>query len=322
MHSRISTCWVVTDGKAGMESQCVGLAEALGLEATIKQVHMRLPWRVFSPYLRAGLSRAFEETSALAPPWPDILIASGRLSVPASLHVRAQSRRDGRPVFTIQIQDPVISPSRFDLVIAPVHDRLAGENVISTIGALHAITPEKLASDAARLAARVTPFTRPYIGVLIGGSNASYRLAKKEIAELASLLREAAAKMCASLLATPSRRTGEENMRAFRSALGNTPAFVWDGAGENPYFGILGLADVLVVTADSVNMISEACASGKPVFIYEPAGGSPKSTRFRRALAERGLVRKFTVPLEPFGAPPFNEMEAVASAVRERMARL
>ena len=93
--------------------------------------------------------------------------------------------------------------------------------------------------------------------------------------------------MNASLLVTSSRRTGKENTDALKSALTGAPAFVWDGEGENPYFGILGLCDYLVVTADSVNMISEACASGRPVYIYDLPGGSRKSARFRAALLEK-----------------------------------
>ena len=132
-----------------MESQCLGLAEALGVTTIVKRVTLRMPWRQLSPYLRIGLSHAYSEGSdALAPPWPDILIATGRHSVPASLYVRRESRRAGKPTLTVQIQNPVIAPSHFDLVVTPLHDRLSGPNVISTIGALHRVTPERLAADA------------------------------------------------------------------------------------------------------------------------------------------------------------------------------
>ena len=303
-----------------MESQCVGLAEALGLHPVIKRVRMRAPWRSLSPYLRLGLAHAFENESALAAPWPDLLIASGRLSVPASLYVREQSARAGKRSFTIQIQNPVISPLHFDLVIAPLHDGLEGSNVITTIGALHRVEPDGLARDAAWLAPEVAALSRPYVGVLIGGSNGSYRLGAQEITELASKLRELASRMGAGLLVTPSRRTGAENTTLLKKALRDAPAFVWDGEGRNPYFGILGLSDFLVVTAESGNMISEACASGKPVAIYDLAGGSRKSARFRDALFSRGLVRGFAIPLENYPAQPLNEMSEVVKTIEERLA--
>lgn len=303
-----------------MESQCVGLAEALGLHPDIKRVRMRAPWRALSPFLRLGLAHAFENKSAICPPWPDLLIASGRLSVPASLYVRRQSARADRRTFTVQIQDPVISPSHFDLVIAPLHDGLEGPNVVSTIGALHRVETDRLARDAALLAPRVAALPHPYVGVLIGGPNGSYHLGAHEIAELASKLRALAGRMGAGLLVTPSRRTGAENTSLLKTLLSGTPAFIWDGEGRNPYFGILGLSDFLVVTADSVNMISEACASGKPVAIYDLPGGSRKSARFRAALSARGLVRKFAIPLETYPAKPLNEMSDVVKAIEERIA--
>ncbi|MGD0189527.1 MAG: mitochondrial fission ELM1 family protein [Rhizomicrobium sp.] len=318
MRERISSCWVVTDGKTGMESQCVGLAEALGIPPDIKRIRMREPWRSLSPWLQIGLSRAFENNADVSPPWPDLLIATGRLSVPASLYVRNESGRRGRRTFTVQIQDPVISPDNFDLVIAPLHDELQGDNVISTIGALHRIEPGRLAREAQILTQRIGPLPRPYVGVLIGGANASYAFGEDEAIKLASDLRTLAREMPASLLVTPSRRTGDKNMALLKTKLGDARAFVWDGNGDNPYFGFLGLADDLIVTADSVNMISEACASGRRVHVYDLPGGSKKSFRFRRALIVRGLVRDFAIPLTRYEATPLNEMQDVVAAIRQR----
>ncbi len=319
MRERFSTCWVVTDGKAGMESQCVGLAEALGLHPTIKRVRMRTPWRQLSPYLRAGLAHAFENKADLSPPWPDILIATGRLSVPASLYVREQSAHAGHRTFTVQIQDPVISPDNFDLVIAPLHDELNGPNVISTIGALHRVESDRIAHEARLLAPRLGSLQPPYVGVLVGGPNASYTFGPKEASELAVQLGALARRMGASLLVTASRRTGEENISLLKSALSGVPAFIWNGEGENPYFGILGLADYLVVTVDSVNMISESVAAGRPVYLYDLPGGSKKSARFRDGLLARGLVRMFDIPLAPYPPQPLNEMQAVVAEIERRI---
>jgi len=301
-----------------MESQCLGVAEALGLQPDIKRVRMRGPWRLLSPHLRLGLDHAFENAAGLAPPWPDLLIATGRLSIPASLFVRRQSAREGKRTFTVQIQKPAIAPSHFDLVIAPLHDALEGGNVVSTVGALHRIAPDRLVREARSFAPRVAKLRPPHVGVLIGGPNASFRLGTREIAAFASQLRRLAKSKGGSLLVTPSRRTGRENISLLKSALADVPAFVWDGEGENPYFGILGLSECLVVTADSVNMISEACATGKPVYIYDLPGGSRKAARFRQALSERGFGRSFAIPLEPYTAQPLDEMAAVVRAIESR----
>lgn len=318
LSTHISSCWVVTDGKIGFQSQCVGLAEALGLVPIVKRVKLREPWRFLSPYMRGGLAHAFAER--LTGPWPELLIASGRLSVPASVFVKAQSRRAGQACFTIQIQDPVISSRHFDLVIAPLHDALGGPNVISTLGSLHRIEPEKLREGAKDLAVRITGLEPPYIGVLIGGTSAAYRLGNEQIVQLATQLKALARGAQVRLLVTPSRRTGKHNLAVLREALSDAPAFVWNEEGANPYFGILGLSDALVVTADSVNMITEACATGKPVYIFDLPGGSAKSSRFQETLRARGHAREFTVPLEPYAPQPLREMERVADEIKRILA--
>ncbi len=317
------TCWVVTDGKAGMQSQCVGLAEALGFEPVIKHVALRAPWRQLSPYFRLGHAHAFADGSdPLAPPWPDLLIATGRHSIAASLYIREQSRRAGERTVTVQIQNPVLSPRYFDLVIVPQHDRLSGPNVISTLGALHRVTPELLKREAAALVPQVAHLPRPYLGVLIGGPNAAYRFGEEEMTRLAQLLVRAADESGGSLLVTPSRRTGERNLALLREILGARPSFIWDGTGTNPYFGMLGLADALVVTSDSVNMVSEAVATAKPVHVFDLPGGTAKFGRFHEALRERGLTRPFDGTLVT-AAPvaPVNDMARAAEAVRAVMAR-
>jgi len=300
-----------------MENQCLGLAEALGLSPVVKRVHLRAPWRQLSPWLRYGLAHALKD-SDLVPPWPHICLATGRLSVPASVYVRAQSAAAGRGTFTVQMQDPVIAPSNFDLVVAPQHDLLSGPNVIATKGALHRVTEEMLARGAEQIKPRLSGLKRPYIGVLVGGANGGFRLDADEVCKLASRLAELALSMDASLVVTPSRRTGRQNALLLGNALAGARAWVWDGTGDNPYFGILGIADHLVVTSDSVNMITESCATGKPVHIYELPGRSRKATRFQTTLAAAGHTRKFAIPLVSYPVRPLREMQDLAGAIEAR----
>jgi hypothetical protein len=307
-----SSCWIVTDGKAGMESQCLGLAEALGLNPKIVRVEMRDPWRSLAPYLRTGLKHAFVD-NLLQPPWPDLLIATGRQSVPASIFVKQMNRRTRR----VQIQNPAISPRHFDLVVTPMHDDLWCTNVIQTIGALHRVTPERLTAEAPVLAPRIAGLPRPYIGVLIGGANAVYRFGREEARALAATIAREAKAAGGSVLVTPSRRTGEANIADMRAALASTPGFVWDGTGANPYYAILALADVILVTGDSVNMVTEACASGHPVYIYDLPGGSTKFQRLHEALFLRGHARRYEGTLDITPMNHLYEMTRVARAVMQ-----
>lgn len=307
-------CWVVTDGKAGMESQCAGLAETLDLVPVVKRVSLRAPWRQLTPYVRIGGMAQFASGSdPLTPPYPDLLIATGRHSIAASLLVK---RFSGDKTRTVQLQNPVIASSHFDLVVVPRHDGISGPNIVTTKGALHRITPDVLREGAVKFAPRVLHLKRPYIGVLIGGTNATYRLERAEMAALAAGLKTAAAKANASLVITPSRRTGEDNIRALKDTLAGAPHFLWDGTGDNPYFGILGVADYLVVTADSVNMVSEAASTGKPVYVAPLPGGSAKFDRFHRMMREDGYVREFSGSVSPYSYAPLDDMSAVVARVR------
>ncbi len=312
------SCWVITDGKAGMESQCIGLAEALGIDPAIKRVALRTPWRQLTPYFRIAQSFGFSKRSdSLEAPWPDLVIATGRQSVAAALLVRAKARKAGTRTVLVQLQNPGIATAHFDLVVTPRHDGLRGKNVISTQGALHRVTATSLSEGAARLGASLSHLPRPFIGVLLGGSNAAYTFDPRTAERLGMRLKSCAEALGGSLLVTPSRRTGEANKKAIKEAVGTVPSFFWDGSGLNPYFGMLGLADFLVVTSDSVNMVSEALATGKPVYVADLPGGNAKFEIFHQQLRAEGLTRSFGSVLESYAYDPPGDTAAVAARIGE-----
>lgn len=310
----MTSCWVVTDGKAGMESQCLGLAEALDLTPEIKRIRPRFPWSSLPPQLWMRPLQALAPAGdALTPPWPDLVIATGRATVAPA----AAIKRRNPATIVVQIQKPTIAPSRFDLIIAPSHDRMSGANVISTMGALHRVTPAQLENAAEKFRDRFAALPRPMTGVLIGGANRQYRLSRATAARLGNQLAAVATSSGGGLAITPSRRTGDDNLRAITAPLDGLAADIWDGTGENPYFAILALADALIVTSDSVNMVTEACATGKPVHIFDLDGGSAKFNRFHAAFREAGMTRPFTGKLESWSYAPPDDMKRAAAAVRK-----
>ncbi len=311
--------WVVTDGKPGMENQCLGLADALGGPTSVKRVTLRAPWRLFTPYLPGVLWLGRTAVSdPLNPPWPDLLISSGRQSAGIALAIRRKSR--GR-TFCVHIQNPGVPFSWFDLVALPRHDTKQAGNVIVTKGALHRVTPERLAREAARVAASVAGLPQPRVAVLIGGSNDVYSLTPTLTGDLADQLATLAQDRGVGLLVTPSRRTGADNEAILRARLAGLSAVVWDGSGENPYYGYLGLADAVLCTSDSVSMVSEAASTGKPVYIIELAGGSAKFRRFHQGLYGEGIARPFTGELADWQYRPLDDTARVAEAVLRRIAR-
>lgn len=321
---RQAICWVVTAGVVGMENQCLGLAARLNLDPVVKRVKLRTPWKQLSPFFRGGLTHAYSHKGdSIQSPWPDLIIASGRASVPACLMARRAPAALGcRRTFTVYIQNPVIDPSRFDLVALPRHDGVLGENVITTRGSLHRVTPQLLADEAAKLSQRLPPLPGPLIAVLIGGSNSVYQLTPREMAPIAFHLSELAKSTGGSLLITTSRRTGDANIALLKTALDGVPHFLWTGEGPNPYYGMLGLADAIVVTCDSVNMNSEACSTGKPVYVIHLPGGSDKFRLFHQALRDDGMTRPFAGRLEKWSYQPLDDVQLVANRVRQMMGTL
>ena len=294
-HAKLTTqslegrrCWVITDGKRGMDVQCLGVGDALGVRVELKHVDPGPMWRSMAPWGPVAPSERFGEPSSLfAPPWPDIAISSGRQSVP---YLRALRRAAGGTTYTVILQDPKTGPGVADLIWVPCHDRRRGANVITTLTAAHSFSPARLASLRANPPTNLAALPRPILGVSLGGPNSVYRFDEADAARLAAAL-AGLAKHAASLVVTPSRRTPRHVLAAVEAATRGTPRLIWDGAEPNPYADYLANADMLVVTADSVNMTGEASATGRPVYVFEPAGGSAKFRRFHDALRRHGATR-------------------------------
>ncbi len=312
-------CWVVTDGKVGMENQALGLAESLGFTPVVKRIRLNTPWQQLIPYLRVGLKHAFSPSGdSIVPPWPHLLIATGRASIAASLYVRQASRfGDGTGTLVVQLQDPVINPKLFDLVVVPEHDHLQGSNIISTRGGLHRVTMDKLHAEAEKFLPQIKHLPSPRIAVLVGGNNAVYQLTTQRMQEIVGQLRAVQAQTGGSLLVTPSRRTGDENLVILQQGLADLPTYIWDGQGYNPYYAMLGLADYLLVTCDSVNMVSEACTTGKPVYVIDLPGGSAKFNHFHDAMRKDGMTRSFVGRVDNWSYTPLDDMGRVVARVQQ-----
>jgi mitochondrial fission protein ELM1 len=246
----------------------------------------------------------------LAPPWPQLVIGCGRNAAMPALAIR---RASGGQAVAVQIQDPGVG--EFDLSVVPEHDGLRGPRVIVTRGAVHRVTPSRLAAETRRFPT-LAAMSRPILSVLIGGSNKAYRLTLRRIREIADAVGEVLRNQGGSALLTPSRRTGAAGIALLRNRLDGLPAVIWDGAGENPYFAFLALADAFLVTADSVSMISEAAATGKPVHILGLNGGNAKFVRFHAVMRAAGVTRPFTGEIESWSYPIPDDTARAGAAVR------
>ena len=309
--------WVLHDGKAGMASQALGLAEAAGLAFVEKRLSVARPWAWLPPQLwLAPLRGATEGGLRLVPPWPDVVIGCGRNAAMPGLAIRRAS--DGRCV-AAQIQDPRVGRGEFDIMFVGAHDRWRSPHVFVTTGALHRVTPALLAAERQRFPA-LDGLPRPVVAVLIGGSNRNYRLTTQHLAETADRIAAAVRANNGSVVLTPSRRTAPGALALLRERLAGLPGLIWDGVGENPYYAYLAVADALLVTADSVSMVSEAAATGKPVHILDPqargAADRGKFARFHKAMREAGATRPFTGRIESWSYPVLDDTARAGAALR------
>jgi mitochondrial fission protein ELM1 len=209
--------------------------------------------------------------------------------------------------------------ARFDLVVANYHDELTGPNVILSRTALHRVTPERLADEAARWHDRLAGLPRPLVAVLLGGSNGRFRLDKDTGAKLAADLASMMRRDKVGMMVTPSRRTDPAVTSLITEAIAPLGGQVWDGAGENPYFGMLALADMIVVTQDSVSMISEAAATEAPVLVVELPGRARRHGLFLKMMCDEGRVRMFDGRFAPWPVSPLNDTPQVAATMRQRL---
>lgn len=322
MNPRVLTVWVVSDGRAGIENQALGLAEAVARRTPAEIAVKRIRWRrLFDPLPARLKTRAMLDPASapLGPPWPDLWIATGRASLPLSIGVRAWS---GGRAFVVQTQDPRLPPSLFDLVVAPAHDRLIGGPVLSVVGGPHRITPQRLAEAAPAFADRIAPLPHPRVALLVGGRSAAYRMDAEAATRLGAQVAQAVRAAGGSVLATFSRRTPPGARRAFAAALAPLPGWVWDGSGDNPLFAFLHAADHILVTADSANMLAEAASTGRPVHRLDlpRRGRATKFDRLHQALAEAGAMRPFDGDLTPWTYAPLAETDRAAAAILARMA--
>jgi hypothetical protein len=300
-------CWIITEGMAGTENQCLGVAEALGVSPEVKRINLREPWKTLSPYLKFETANTFNPP--LSGPWPDVLIASGRKSIAAARYIKKAS---GGKTFTVQIQDPRISPNNFDLVAVPAHDPTRGDNVIVTNASPNRVTDEKLLA-ARKKFPQFEKIKSPRVAVLIGGDSKSHSMPP----QLTRMLADQLKKLDAELMVTTSRRTGPENERILREALAGH--YIWDGSGENPYFGMLAWADYIIVTEDSASMLSDAGTTGKPVYVVKLAGGSPRLGKLLENLSNHGVIRHFEGRLDSWGYEPLRDSDRIATEIRKRL---
>ena len=313
-------CLVISDGRRGIENQALGLAEALArLHPTEITKHVVTSGSVFKalpPEMQFKLKSNPKDYGISGAPKlaiaPRLAIGCGRQAIAPLM---ALKKKHGADIFTVYVQDPRIDPKHFDLVIAPEHDGLSGENVVRMIGSPNRITAERLATETAKFAAKLDKLPSPRVAVLIGGSSKSHKLTR-------DIHRDHMQAICGladqgmSIMLTTSRRTPDWAVDDYANITKDRKqVWVWDNKGDNPYFAFLGAAHAILVTEDSTNMLTEACATGKPVFTLPMAGEAGKFAHLYAALKQRCHTTPFAGSVDAPIYEPLTETERMAETL-------
>jgi mitochondrial fission protein ELM1 len=271
--------WVLADDRLGNTTQSLGLADTLGWPLETKQVRPGPLSRLHNRLLGASrLGIDLRRSDPLEPPWPDLVIAAGRRTAPVALWIRERS--GGRTRLVQLGRKGGDHAALFDLVATPAYCRLFPHpNRIEVSAPLHRVSAERLAEARQGWRQRIQAYPAPRIALLVGGSSGQYAMTVGTARAMAEAAAGMAREAGGSVLATTSRRTGEDASEALRRGLQGVPAWIHrpDDADENPYLGFLAFADVLVVSADSESMLAEATSLGRPVYVHP----MPVRTSFR-----------------------------------------
>jgi mitochondrial fission protein ELM1 len=307
-------CWIISEGMAGTENQCLGITDHLNpSQLSVKRIKLKFPFNYLCPYLFKKAPLWAIKGDKIQAPYPDIVIASGRKAIPVALNVPN--------AFKVYVQDPRINPKYFDLVAIPCHDKTRGDNVIVTNAAPNRITPHSLEQESEKFISQFDHLPPKKISLLIGGNSKTHTMpddfAQSLFQQLLPLIRSDDY----GFLITVSRRTPHKIMKQLQSLFSTPNCFFWDGTGDNPYHAFLANANIILATEDSTSMLSDALTAGKPTYRVSLQGQSAKFDRLYKNLESTGGLRVFEGKIDEWTYPPLNDAQMVADEIKKYFAK-
>ena len=302
--------WGLHDHRPGNNSQVDGVASYLIHPVMIKTLRYTFFSRIYNEFLPLNFLGIHQHD--LAPPWPDIVISAGRRQARIAAAIK---RKSGEKTFVCQIMRPELGYNHFDMVVLPTHDRAPEHpSIFRTIGAPHRITKQRLVEAFDEFSPYFAMLPYPKTAVFVGGSSRHYHFTDGMIRQMIRDLCAMQDRQGGSLIILTSRRTPASLISLWQKELKGRPHsfYVWGQKGQaNPFVGALACCERIIVTQDSVSMLTEALGSGRPVTYYpvplqrfHPSNHIPFSALFD-ALIERGSLVPFrpdltweTIPLE------------------------
>ena len=305
---------LLTEGMHGMISQVEGLAKALDIDFTHHKVELNHLWKFIPPNLSPVSQNVFKKIDHDD---FDVIISCGRKSVIPSIHLKNTANKK---VFNIHIQDPKVDLNNFDFIVAPEHDAIQGQNVISTKGAIHYLTENEISENKDYLNSFIKKDERKIWTLILGGPTKYYDYSTKNMKHIFTSLYKLLKKHDFQLVVIPSMRTPINTIHYAREFFGDNHTIIMD-VDKKAYLSALALSENIIVTCDSSSMISEAALTGKPIYIASilPRKNDKRFQRFRNLFRELNITRNLGEEVENWTYEKLDETNRVASIIKQKI---
>ena len=323
-HARV---WVLDDPRSRRSPQALGVAERLGVG--FRPVPLSWNWMAhLAALLPKGslLGVSPGDAAQVAPNLPPgvaaplLVVSSGRR--PAAVALWLKARFGAKLVHCVGSGlAGMVRRADYDLLVASEHDLPApAPNLLQVVGTTHRVSPAALRQATLQWGERLDHLPHPRVALLVGGRRRGRNLEPARAHALGRSVAGLVARSGGSVLASTSRRTGTEAGDALAAGLGQVmhQVYRWGEPGENPYLGHLAMADAVVATADSMAMVSEACATSAAVYVALPELAGPRQRHFLARMTQSGQVRMLGRDLKSWGRSPLDETGRVAEEIRRR----
>jgi len=305
---------LLTQGMHGMISQVEGLAKALDIDFTHHTVELNNFWKIIPPKLTPisqSVYKSIDHDNF------DIIISCGRKSVIPSIHLKNNSNKK---VFNIHIQDPKVDSKHFDFIIAPEHDEVIGQNIISTKGAIHYLTENEINENKNYLNSFIKKDERKIWTLIMGGPTKYYDYSSKNIKEIFIKISELSKKHNFQLVVIPSMRTPTNIIQYAKSYFGDNHTVIMD-VDKKAYLSALAIAQNIIVTCDSSSMISEAALTGKPIYVASilPKKNDKRFQKFRNLFRELNIIKNLGEQIEDWNYEKLDETNRVANIIKQKI---
>ena len=304
-------CWILSDNLVGHEKQSISLAEKLNINyklIKIKKIN----------FIKRNLSSFFnlEKKSFFKPPYPKIIISCGKSTAYYSKMIKQKAKNK---IFSIFIQKPPINLSNFDVVISPKHDKCKGLNVIETQGALTKINSKYIKNINKKKAPSI--LKKKFVTVLIGGDSRHHKITKSILDKIIKSLQLIEEQKKIRIFILVSRRTGKKNYLYLKKNLVNKNfIFILPNSKKVSYLNAISFAKAIIVTSDSVSMVTEASSTGKPTYIIDIPTKSKKFSLFIKNLIDlkSAYYLKDTISLKR-KEKALNDIDKVAKKIKKKI---